>query len=178
MDGTIFNPPVTFRALDDGYPLLDEMSKYFPHFPTNGFAVRAAELDAADPTPGNRADAAKLQWVSVAVMTAGDVLARVRGNSSGQGVGLRGGSFHIGNNRSAIHVALNQVRWTEDLAVSGTIDKPAGRTAVVRASLHLAGAANLTGDLTVAWPDGIAGASASIRGTLDGEPVRARTAAP
>lgn len=41
VDGTIFNPPVTFRALDDGYPLLDEMSKYFPHFPTNGFAVRA-----------------------------------------------------------------------------------------------------------------------------------------
>jgi hypothetical protein len=142
------------------------------------FAVRAGELEAAESRPGNRADAAKLQWVSVAVLTAGDVLARVHGNSTGRGVGLRGGSFRIANNRSAIHVALNQVRWTEDLAVSGTIDKPAGRTAVVRASLHLAGAANLTGDITVAWPDGIAGASASIRGTLDGEPVRARTAAP
>jgi ABC-type nitrate/sulfonate/bicarbonate transport system substrate-binding protein len=41
VEATLFNPPVTFRAIDDGYPILDEVSKYFPGFPTNGFAVRA-----------------------------------------------------------------------------------------------------------------------------------------
>jgi hypothetical protein len=128
--------------------------------------------------PGNRADAAKLRWVSAAVLTAGDVLARLGGNSTGQGVGLRGGSFRIANGPATLHVALDQVRWTEDLAVSGTIDKPMARSGGVRATLHLAGPAGATGDLTVAWPEGIAGAVASIRGTLDGEPVRARTAAP
>jgi pimeloyl-ACP methyl ester carboxylesterase len=142
------------------------------------FAVHAAELEAAIATPGNRADAAKLQWVSAAVWTAGDVLARVGGNSTGRGVGLRGGSFRIENGPSTLHVALNQVRWTGDLAVSGTIDKPLGRTGAVRASLHLAGADGLSGDLTVAWMEGIVGASASVLGTLDGELVRARTAAP
>jgi pimeloyl-ACP methyl ester carboxylesterase len=142
------------------------------------FAVHAAELEAANAMPGNRADAAKLQWVSAAVLTAGDVLARVGGNSTGRGVGLRGGSFRIENGPSTLHVALNQVRWTGDLAVSGTIDKPLGRSGAVRASLHLAGAAGLNGDLTVAWVEGVAGTGASIRGTLDGEPVRARTAAP
>jgi pimeloyl-ACP methyl ester carboxylesterase len=142
------------------------------------FAVHASGLDAADALPGNRADAAKLRWVSAAVLTAGDVLARLGGNSTGRGVGLRGGSFRIVNGPATLHVALDQVRWTEDLAASGTIDKPVARSGGVRASLHLAGPAGATGDLTVAWPEGSAGAIASIRGTLDGESVRARTVAP
>jgi pimeloyl-ACP methyl ester carboxylesterase len=144
------------------------------------FAVHAGELAAADAMPGNRADAAKLRWVSAAMLTAGDVLARVSGKSTGQGVGLRGGSFRIVNDPSTLHIALDQVRWTADLAVSGTIDRPMARSGTVRASLHLAGAAGLTGDLTMAWPEGVAGAGAhaSIHGTLDGEPVRARTAVP
>jgi NitT/TauT family transport system substrate-binding protein len=40
VDATLFNPPVTFRAIDDGYPILDEVTKYFARFPTNGYAVR------------------------------------------------------------------------------------------------------------------------------------------
>ncbi len=40
VDATLFNPPVTFRAVDDGYPILDEVTKYFARFPTNGYAVR------------------------------------------------------------------------------------------------------------------------------------------
>jgi pimeloyl-ACP methyl ester carboxylesterase len=142
------------------------------------FAAHAGELEAAVAMPGNRADAAQLQWVSAAVMTAGDVLARLPGNSTGQGVGLRGGSFRIENGPSTLHVALNQVRWTEDLAVSGKIDKAKVRTGAVRATLHLAGADGLSGDLTVAWPEGVAHSVASIRGTLDGAAVLARSPAP
>jgi pimeloyl-ACP methyl ester carboxylesterase len=142
------------------------------------FAVHAGELEAAAAVAGNRANAAQLRWVSAAVMTAGDVLARLGGNTTGRGVGLRGGSFRVVNDASIIHITLTQVRWTEDLAVSGKIDKPLGRTGVVRAFLQLAAADALTGELTVEWPEGIAGSSAAIRGTLGGATVIARTPAP
>ena len=142
------------------------------------FAARASQLEPAAAIPGNRADLAQLQWVSAAVMTAGDVLARLAGNSTGQGVGLRGGSFRVVSDASTAHVALNQVRWTDDLTVSGKIDKPLARTGTVRASLHLATADGLSGELSVQWPEGIAGSSADIHGTLGGDAVRARTSAP
>ena len=42
IDATLLLPPVTFRAIDEGYPVIDEVPKYFPHFPTSGLrgAVR------------------------------------------------------------------------------------------------------------------------------------------
>jgi len=105
-------------------------------------------------------------------------------------VGLRGGSFRAVNDASTAHVTLNQVRWTEDLTVSGKIDKPLARTGMVRAQLRLATADGLAeglaegldegpgGELVVEWPEGIAGSSADIRGALGGAVVRARTPAP
>ena len=141
------------------------------------FFVHASQLPPAEAVTGNQADSAQLRWVSAAVMTAGDVLARLGSNSTGQGVGLRGGSFRIVNDASTAHVRLDQVRWTEDLAVSGKIDKPLGRSGTVRAALHLA-ADGQSGELHVEWPEGVAGAGAVIRGTLNGAAVRARTAAP
>ncbi len=142
------------------------------------FAVHASELEPATATAGNRADAAQLRWVSAAVMTAGDVLARLGGNTTGQGVGLRGGSFRIVNGDSTVQVRLNEVRWTEDLAVSGTIDKPTARTGTVRASLHVAATGGTEGDLTMTWPEGGALPVAAVRGTLGSMSVRARSAAP
>jgi pimeloyl-ACP methyl ester carboxylesterase len=142
------------------------------------FAVHASQLEPAAAIGGNRAGAAQLRWVSAAVMTAGDVLARLGGNSTGQGVGLRGGSFRVVNDASATHVDLNQVRWTEDLTISGKIDKPLARTGTVRASLHLAAADGLTGELSVEWPEGVERSGAQIRGTLGGDAVLARTPAP
>jgi pimeloyl-ACP methyl ester carboxylesterase len=142
------------------------------------FTRHASELDPAAPMAGNNAGASQLRWVSAAVMTAGDVLARLGANSTGQGVGLRGGTFRIVNDPSTIHVALTDVRWTEDVAVSGRIDKPVARHGVVRASLHLAVNGGAKGDLLVEWPEGVADSDARIRGTLDGTAVMARTAAP
>jgi hypothetical protein len=79
---------------------------------------------------------------------------------------------------STAHVTLTEVRWTEDLAVSGKIDRPMTRTGTVHATLQLAESGGPTGDLIVEWPEGVAGSSASIRGTLAGAAVRARTPAP
>ena len=142
------------------------------------FALHASELEPAVAVTGNRANAAQLRWSSAAVMTAGDVLARLGDNTTGQGMGLRGGSFQVVNDSAVIRIALTQVRWTEDLAVSGQIDKPTARTGVVRALLHLAAADGLIGNLTVEWREGIADSSAVIRGKLGGAAVKARTLAP
>ena len=142
------------------------------------FALQASQLEPAAAAAGNRVNEAQLRRVSAAVMTAGDVLARLGGNSTGQGVGLRGGSFRAVNDASTAHISLNQVRWTEDLTVSGKIDKPLARTGMVRALLQLTTADGLGGELAVEWPEGIAGSSADIRGALGGAVVRARTPAP
>ena len=142
------------------------------------FALHAADVEPAAAAEGNRAGAAQLRWAQAAVQTAGDVLARLGGNSTGAGVGLRGGSFHIVNDPSTIHVSLDQVRWTEDLAVSGKIDKPAARTGTVHAALHVAGPQGAAGDLTIEWPEGVAAAVASIRGRLGGVIVLANAPAP
>jgi pimeloyl-ACP methyl ester carboxylesterase len=142
------------------------------------FAVHAAQVEPAVADAGNRASPTQLRWISAAVMTAGDVLARLGGNSTGQGVGLRGGKFRVVNGASIARVDLNQVRWAEDLAVSGNIDKPSARTGTVRATLHLAAADRLIGDVVVEWREGIADASAAIRGTLGGAAVLAHTPAP
>jgi len=142
------------------------------------FARHASELKAAAALRGNHADAAQLQWVSAVVMTAGDVLARLGGNSTGQGVGLRGGAFRVVTDASTVHVSLTDVRWTEDVAVSGEIDKPVARHGVVHASLRTAGPAPFTGTLAIEWPEGQAGSVAKVGGNLGGSAVAARTPAP
>lgn len=142
------------------------------------FALHASQLDPATAAAGNGADAAQLRWINAAVMTAGDVLTRLGGNSSGQGVGLRGGTFRIVNDAPITHVTLTQVRWTEDLAVSGSITKPLARTGTVHASLQLATADGQTGEIIAEWPEGIADSRAVISGNMAGATVRARTPAP
>jgi len=142
------------------------------------FALHAAELDPAAALPGNRAGAMLLRWINAAVMTAGDVLARLDGNSTGQGVGLRGGTFRVAKDVSVIHVSLDHVRWVEDLAVSGILDKAAARIGAVRAVLHLTAADGTAGEITVEWPEGIANSMAIIRGSMAGAVVVARAPAP
>jgi pimeloyl-ACP methyl ester carboxylesterase len=140
------------------------------------FVLRAANLDPAAALPGNRAGPDQLRWISAAVQTVGDVLTRLSANSTGAGVGLRGGTFRVVSGPAAVRVSLNMVRWTEDLAVSGEIDKPP-RTGMVRATLQLAGA-GVTGNIKIEWPEGAAASSAAIRGSIDGAAVLAKTGAP
>jgi pimeloyl-ACP methyl ester carboxylesterase len=142
------------------------------------FAVRSTQLNPATGSAGNQAGVAQLRWVSAAVLTAGDVLARIAGNSTGQGVGLRGGSFRMSSDASATHLILDEVRWTEDLSVSGTIDKPLARTGKVRAVFDLKGSGGASGRITIQWQEGLAGQNASIEGRIGGATVAAEDPAP
>ena len=86
------------------------------------FARRIAEVAPAIAQDGNAAGAAELRIAAAAVATAGDLLGRLAANSSGHGRGLRGGRFTVTRTASAVHATLDSIRWTGDLAVSGTVD--------------------------------------------------------
>jgi pimeloyl-ACP methyl ester carboxylesterase len=142
------------------------------------FARHAAELEPAQGLASNQAPDLQLRFASAAVLTAGDVVTRAGLSSSGHGVGLRGGRFTTVERKGVQVVTLQDVRWTEDLAVSGTLEKTPGPASRVRAQLRLAGADSLDGALLIVWDDHAPDAVAEVRGTLGGARVAARTPAP
>lgn len=142
------------------------------------FATRAAELDPAIALQGNSADAAQLRLVAAAVLAVGDVLARADSNSTDRGKGLRGGSFQITHNGDSIEIVVDRVRWTNDLEVSGTIDKPAGYTSTVRVRLDVLGPGGTAGRLQIHWKEGRNDARALITGDLGASAVVAQMPAP
>lgn len=134
-------------------------------------SVRTVE-PAHSQTPGNTGDLA-LRCAAAAVLTAGDVLARVRNNESHQGTGLRGGTFRIEGPPPEVQVDLEAVRWTDDLPVSGRIHWRGDR-APVDAQLHWSGpGACGQGDIEAIWPQDLTDAKASVRGSIDGADVDA-----
>jgi pimeloyl-ACP methyl ester carboxylesterase len=141
------------------------------------FARHAAELAPAMARAGNRADEDRLRVASAALQTLGDVLARVPQNSSGSGKGLRGGSFLIVQHGAKLHVSLYQVRWTEDVAVSGAIERAPGPDGEVLAHVKLNDLSGFSGDLEIRWHEGAA-ASAQLSGRLGDLRLEASAAAP
>ena len=141
------------------------------------FARQSADLAAAQALPNNEAGEQGLRLVSAALFTAEDVIARARANGAQRGAGLRGGSFTTTERAGGYHLVLREVRWTEDLAVSGEIDWP-GRTGTVEANLELTASDGLRGRLEAQWPEGVAKARATVRGELGTEAVVAQAPAP
>jgi len=148
------------------------------------FARHAAELEPAEGLASNQASDVQLRFSSAAVLTAGDVVTRLNMNSSGHGVGLRGGRFTIVERKGVQRVQLHAVRWTCDLAVSGTLERTLGGEGRVRGHLRLSGsdplsgAERVAGTLEVVWSDAAPKAVADIRGILSGARVAARMPAP
>lgn len=141
------------------------------------FVRHVSELDPAEPRTGNEASNAALRSAAVALLTCADVITRAMENGAGLGVGLRGGSFTAVTVAEGYRLALSEVRWSEDLAVSGDIDWP-GRSGTVRAHLKLRGPGALRGTLELEWPEGVAASRATVRGELGGQAVSATAPAP
>jgi pimeloyl-ACP methyl ester carboxylesterase len=142
------------------------------------FVTRSAELAPVEGLSGNRADAQTLRQVQAAVMTVGDVLARLPTNSSGHGLGLRGGGFEIATNKAGVRVTLKEVRWTDDVAVSGNVDRSAGRNADVQATLTIIGPSAIPGQLRIQWTGNGTDPMAHIDGAIGAATVIARVPAP
>ena len=141
------------------------------------FARHAVELAPAQALIGNEAADTALRVVSAALLTAQDVIVRAGANGPGKGLGLRGGTFSAAEAGSGYHIVLREVRWTEDVVVSGEIDSP-GRTGVVRAVLDLSAPQGERGKVEAQWPEGVARSRATVRGTLGAHAVVAQAPAP
>lgn len=139
---------------------------------------RADALDPAIAEPGNAASDRALRLASAAVQTVGDILVRAAVNSSGHGAGLRGGRFETAPGEGSRRITLDRVRWTEDLAVSGTIDEARDAAGSVHAKLTMEGPDEIRGALEVRWEDRRPDAHARIRGEVGGRAVEARMPAP
>jgi pimeloyl-ACP methyl ester carboxylesterase len=143
------------------------------------FARRAAELDPMTAARGNRADAADLSRVSAALATVGDVLARPDARDGTGGTGLRGGRYQAKLTPGAgLHIDLTQVLWTEDVAVSGTIEESAPRGGKVHADLSLKSPDGTSGKLDISWNESDQIPHAEIHGSIHGLPVAATAPAP
>jgi pimeloyl-ACP methyl ester carboxylesterase len=140
------------------------------------FARTAGELAPAQARVRNQAGEDALRAVAAALFTAEDVIARAAEHGAGPGIGLRGGTFTASAAGGGYHLTLKEIRWSEDVAVSGRIDFP-GRAGVVRANLELEIPSG-NGTLELEWPEGVSGARASARGTLNGRAVVAEAPAP
>jgi hypothetical protein len=141
------------------------------------FAERAADAIPASPRDANTASTRDLAVVSAAVQTAGDVIARWNINYSGKGLGLRGGSWSYTQPGWVARWSLSGVRWTKDLAVSGSAvwDQKNG---AIRTHLTFTGRDGAAGDLTATWNDRDHDAVATVKGTIGKRVVSATMPAP
>ena len=137
-----------------------------------------ARVEPAVAEPANRADADALLAAGAVVATLGDLLPRLAANSSGHGVGLRGGRFTASAGAGGrIDARLYKLRWADDLAVSGTLNwTPNHGEAVARVSFHTK--PSVIGRLTVRWTEGVADARAHLRGKVGRSTLNATTPAP
>jgi hypothetical protein len=141
------------------------------------FARHVADVTPAEAQPGNTATEKALRAVAAASLAVGDALVRAPEIGSGDGVGLRGGRYSVSETEAEYRLVLRDVQWTEDLRVSGTVEAPK-RAGTAHAELQLHGMGTSSGTLVVDWREGESHAQASVRGTLDGQPVVARLEAP
>jgi pimeloyl-ACP methyl ester carboxylesterase len=141
------------------------------------FARHVGELVPAIATAGNAATARQLQAAAAALLSAGDIIARIGANTTGEGAGLRGGTFGVKAHGDRYDLILHDVRWSEDLSVSGAVSCP-GRSGKVVGDLKLAGADEISGALRVSWIEGVAQARAQLRGKLGNAVLAAEMPAP
>lgn len=139
------------------------------------FARRLTEVEPATALPENQAPRHELQAAATAILAAADVLSRSYTFSLRTGSGLRGGSYIATIGSVLDDARLTDVRWTEDLAVSGNAQLDA-RDSAALANLTLSGASH--GTLHATWTTVGRSATATLDGLIDGYRLRARMPAP
>ena len=141
------------------------------------FARQSSELAPANALAGNQGSDQDLRVVAAAAYTAGDALARWWVNYDGSGVGLRGGTFRWELRGTGFQFDLTNMKWTEDVTVSGTIawDLVSG---VVQAALEVSGPGSSSGTMSMSYSGWTPQATATLGGTLGGRAIGATMYAP
>ncbi len=141
------------------------------------FARESSELEPAQARSG-AATQRQLQIIAAAVLTLGDVWARAGDDWAQTVAGLRGGQFIVQAADERLRVRLDDLRWTEDVSLSGTTERPLDRGGLTRARVEVQGPDGIRGHLRIRWSEERPGDGARIDGSLGGVSVSARTALP
>ena len=139
------------------------------------FARHIQQLDPARALAGHEAGDEGLRLVSATLLTCEDVITRAMQDGVGTGVGLRGGTFTVVEQGGGYRITMHEVRWTEDLVVSGRIDV-SGRGGG-RAVLEVQ-APQGHGRLELAGSEGASGARVSAHGRVGDKLIAAEDPTP
>jgi len=137
------------------------------------FALRVTDVPAATPARSGTRNDRDLRAAATALYAAADALYRVRSYDIRSGKGLRGGSFVALDRGTKITLTLRHVRWTNDLATSGTVTYDV-RSARVQAALRF----SRSSAVRATWYTRGAASSARMTGTVYGEMLDAAMPAP
>ncbi len=137
------------------------------------FAKSVSDVKPARSAPGSAAEARDLAVAAAAVWTTGDIVARWWANWNGDGKGLHGGTFAYDtdpDDGDVVVFTLDGVKWTDDLAVSGTV-RWNQYSGAVSGDLDVSGEGT-DGKLAVAWGEKNM-EPATVKGEIGGKPVDA-----
>ena len=135
------------------------------------FARSAGEMAAASARPGHGAGQPALKVASAIAATVADALVRAHAADGGVVAGLRGGQVSQRPAPAGLALRLDEVRWTEDVTVSGAVTEAAGQDKV-DADLVVRSPSG-AGRVALLWAKG--SGDATVTGHLAGRAVRAAT---
>jgi hypothetical protein len=144
------------------------------------FATAAAQLDPPTALEGNQGTATDLRVAAAAAYALGDVLDLYWANYSGNGVGLRGGTWSYVSDASGseYEFTMDRVRWTNDVAVSGRFTWHYYKPGAVNGEIAVTGPSGENGELAIAFDSREPNAQATITGRIGGREIAATMYAP
>jgi hypothetical protein len=141
------------------------------------FPLRARDAIPVVAGSGNSAGRVARSLASAAVQTAGDAMARWYVNYSGSDIGLRGGSWSDSTHGETTAFTLDSLKWTPDLAVSGTLAWNQ-LTGAVQTNLQFTADNGSTGSVQATWNDHESAQPPELIGTVDGATLSGTMPAP
>jgi pimeloyl-ACP methyl ester carboxylesterase len=141
------------------------------------FARLASELEPLQAVAGDKSTPAQRRVAAAALASAGDVVAQWYATVGSYLRGLRGGRFNYVATAHGYKFTLQDLQWTEDVAVSGTVLWNQS-TNIVTAQLALVVSGVPAGALKLRWDDADFHAIAAVEGQINGATVKAQSIAP
>jgi pimeloyl-ACP methyl ester carboxylesterase len=141
------------------------------------FGLTAGDLSPLSARSGNKASDAQRRIAAAGLEAVGDVIARYYVTFNYVGSGLRGGKFTYAASDVGYDFDLKAVRFTQDVAVSGTVSWDQTSN-IITAQVTLKGGGKPLGTLAIQWNDANINAIATVSGTIQGVALNAERIAP
>jgi hypothetical protein len=141
------------------------------------FARTASELAPLQPRKGDKTTDAQRRIAAAGLETVGDVIARYYVTFNYIDSGLRGGRLTYAATDAGYDFKLEGFKWTEDIAVSGTVSWDQTSN-IITAQVTLKIGGTQVGSLQVSWNDADIDALASVKGEIQGATLIAQRIAP